>query len=630
MLCNIEEGSIGDARRILTMLCFATRPLELQELIDGIAVEVDECQGLNPDRRLQDVDDILEICPGFIETNLVDISEDKSYFGFTSETPIKTLRIAHFSVQEYLESDRIHTQKSATFGLTRDVANAEIAQICLLYLLEPGISNLESAEAIIREYPLAYYASRCWYYHYKRIAIPSEELHANIVRLFQRQDSFGTSIKIYDPDEDREWTGFVSPIMVASSIYFASFLGLSQVLCSLIDQPGISSASASPTTRTSTIFALINFQCGKYGNALLAASTFGHEKVVQLLLDNGADVNVRYTSYGSALHAAALSGSEKVVQLLLDNGANVNAQAGIREGALHAASTNGYGKVVHLLLENGADVNAKGGEYGNALQAASRQGHKELVQLLLDNGADVNAEGGNLVLENGADVYTAGGYCGHALQAASASGYEEVMQLLLDNGANVNAEGGFFCTALQAAACLGRVAVVQMLLDAGADVTIQGGEHGSVLQAAACSGSEAIIQLLINEGADVNVQGGYYGSALHAAVVSDNENFIPILLKFGADVNLTSGEYGTALQAAVSVGNERAVRILLDHGANSNDSDGVFGTVLQMAAFNGTQRMVELLLDGGADVNMRWNLTMLLISLMDVDEIALSPIGLLA
>ncbi len=93
MLCNIEEGSIGDARRILTMLCFATRPLELQELIDGIAVEVDECQGLNPDRRLRDVDDILEICPGFIETNLVDISEDKSYFGFTSETPIKTLRI---------------------------------------------------------------------------------------------------------------------------------------------------------------------------------------------------------------------------------------------------------------------------------------------------------------------------------------------------------------------------------------------------------------------------------------------------------------------------------------------------------------------------------------------------------
>ncbi len=30
------------------------------------------------------------------------------------------------------------------------------------------------------------------------------------------------------------------------------------------------------------------------------------------------------------------------------------------------------------------------------------------------------------------------------------------------------------------------------------------------------------------------------------------------------------------------------------------------------------------------DIRLRWNLTMLLISLMDVDEIALSPIGLLA
>jgi len=35
-------------------------------------------------------------------------------------------------------------------------------------------------------------------------------------------------------------------------------------------------------------------------------------------------------------------------------------------------------------------------------------------------------------------------------------------------------------------------------------------------------------------------------------------------------------------------------------------------------------------LDSDLMIVLRWNLTMLLISLMDVDEIALSPIGLLA
>ena len=43
--------------------------------------------------------------------------------------------------------------------------------------------------------------------------------------------------------------------------------------------------------------------------------------MVQLLLDTGADVNARSITYGNALAAASSRGHEKVVQLLLDNGA---------------------------------------------------------------------------------------------------------------------------------------------------------------------------------------------------------------------------------------------------------------------------------------------------------------------
>jgi ankyrin repeat protein len=51
------------------------------------------------------------------------------------------------------------------------------------------------------------------------------------------------------------------------------------------------------------------------------ASVRGYDKVVQLLVDNGADVNAQGGKYGNALYAASGRGYEEVVQLLLEQGA---------------------------------------------------------------------------------------------------------------------------------------------------------------------------------------------------------------------------------------------------------------------------------------------------------------------
>ena len=141
MLCNIDQNLIKDARRILTLLCFASRPLNIRELIDGIAVGINEPLGLNKDCRLEDYSDIHDICPGFININLAvdQISETNDEIVLSS-----TVQIAHFSVQEYLESDRIRQQKAAIFGLNSSTAHAEIAQICLVYLLEHDFCKIGS------------------------------------------------------------------------------------------------------------------------------------------------------------------------------------------------------------------------------------------------------------------------------------------------------------------------------------------------------------------------------------------------------------------------------------------------------------------------------------------------------
>ncbi|KAH0602388.1 uncharacterized protein H6S33_008727 [Morchella sextelata] len=101
----------------------------------------------------------------------------------------------------------------------------------------------------------------------------------------------------------------------------------------------------------------VNAQGGRYGNALQAAAYNGHEKIVQMLLDRGADVNAQGGLYGNTLQAAASLGREKVVQMLLDRGADVNAQGGLYRNALQAATRSKYEKIVEMLLARGAISN---------------------------------------------------------------------------------------------------------------------------------------------------------------------------------------------------------------------------------------------------------------------------------
>jgi len=332
----------------------------------------------------------------------------------------------------------------------------------------------------------------------------------------------------------------------------------------------------------------INAQKEYDSEALQTASAEGNEKLVQVLLDRGAEVNAQGEAYNNALQAASLNGHEKVIQVLLDRGAEVNAQGGAYGNALQAASLNGHEKVIQVLLDRGADVNAQSEHYGNALQAASWKGHEKVMQILLDRGAEVNAQGG---------------YHGNALQAASLNGHEKVMQVLLDRGAEINAQGGFFGNALQAAALRGHKKVVQVLLNRGAEINAQGESFGNALQAASFNDHEEVIQVLLDRGAEVNAQGGHYGNALQAASRGGHEKVMQVLLDRGAEVNAQDRHFGNALQTASRKGHEKVMQVLLDRGAEVNAQGGHYGNALQAASRGGHEKVVQVLLDRGAEVN---------------------------
>ncbi|KAL1993135.1 hypothetical protein VTN49DRAFT_3892 [Thermomyces lanuginosus] len=177
----------------------------------------------------------------------------------------------------------------------------------------------------------------------------------------------------------------------------------------------------------------------------------------------------------SPIYYASLVGLRRTVELLLNEGRDVNSRGGHFGSPFLAACSGGHTEIVQLLLTRGADVNAQGGEYGNALLAACAECHKDTVELLLERDVDINAPNG--------------GYYGNALQAACGGGNKDAVQLLLERGADINAQGGRCGTALQAACHEVYIEVVKLLLAKGADVNAQGGEYGNSLQAAAVNGT---------------------------------------------------------------------------------------------------------------------------------------------
>ena len=118
---------------------------------------------------------------------------------------------------------------------------------------------------------------------------------------------------------------------------------------------------------------------------------------VRLLLDKGADVNVRTKQGLSPLFIAAThDGNVDVIKLVLERGADATkapGPAGVTGALMMSARANDTASC-KLLVEKGAVAKAKGPGGFTALISAAGYGNAELVKLLLDRGADVNAQSG--------------------------------------------------------------------------------------------------------------------------------------------------------------------------------------------------------------------------------------------
>jgi ankyrin repeat protein len=79
---------------------------------------------------------------------------------------------------------------------------------------------------------------------------------------------------------------------------------------------------------------------------------------------------------------------ERVIQRLLEKGADVECRCNYGQTPLWWAAEKGYEAVVKLLLEKGAWVEFRDNDGNTPLLLAAEKGHKAVIKLLLEKGAE--------------------------------------------------------------------------------------------------------------------------------------------------------------------------------------------------------------------------------------------------
>jgi ankyrin repeat protein len=361
--------------------------------------------------------------------------------------------------------------------------------------------------------------------------------------------------------------------------------------------------------------------------ALQRACCQGDSQIVSVLLDHGADVNIKRGHFGPALVAATMNHDLSLVERLFDAGAYINRGhlVGLpnnqyRQTALARAITINCIPVVKLLLERGADIYI-GCECGNAVQTAAFFGRHELLDYLVSKGADIHMSSKRFynaleaavagsqesmfkkLLSYGIDIYRPCVDIGNLLQVAASSGSDSIIQLLLEEGMNINIQGGYYGSALTAAAYYGHMSTCQILIESGANLDTRGAKGSGALHAAVEGGHFEIVKLLLDFGAPINCTGGKYGSLLQVAALNTPEPIALLLLDRGIDVNIQAGHFGNALQAWSYVGNVKIVELLIRKGADVKARGGAYETALIGAVAGGNILTAKALLDAGSELS---------------------------
>ena len=270
-----DEEKAKLAVTALTWICHSERPLQVDELCHALAVEIGATD-FDPE-NFPSIGTLLDCCQGLI----------------TVDVEASTVRLIHYTVQEYLSSH------PGLFSKPHSI----LAETCLTYLNSQQVKYLRPPHSLPDHWgmPFLKYSSRYWGTHTNKDLSDNVRAHA-VEHLNQYADHIST-ISLLEQVVSPTFIGAITTSQLFSRLHYASFFGIFELVTVLINDEGFGVDGQDCTGRTPLAWA-----AGK-----------GHEEVAKAVLEwKNVDPNCQDMYGQTPLANAAISGHEVVVKLLLE------------------------------------------------------------------------------------------------------------------------------------------------------------------------------------------------------------------------------------------------------------------------------------------------------------------------
>ena len=346
------------------------------------------------------------------------------------------------------------------------------------------------------------------------------------------------------------------------------------------------------------------------------AAMHGNSDILDRLVANGLDINVKAENNNSALHLAVATVVDEHIgkclyfeekfessdqeykqrlseyqdfetmqnaklKWLITAGIDINIQNDFGDTPLHLAIKSNLLKVIKTLMELKANVNSKNNNNETPLHIALQHSHPPVIEMLLKAGA------------NNINAATTTGLC--PIHLAAESKYPKILEMLVKDGADVRAVNSAGQTALHLAASNIFIDSIYLLLENGAELEAKDKQNQTPAHMVAQSTNSEMMYIFAEYAANyeaVNDNGDY---PLHFAARSGVSNNIKFFHEIGISMNVRNESFSTPLHDATLNQNIENVKTLVSLGADKKAVDEFDYTPLELVADSGNDELIEVL-----------------------------------
>ena len=292
MLVSIAPQHREEAARALKWLICSKKPLTVDELAEAVVINLEEEGEVDLSERLFDANSITGVLSG-----LIAVSDN-------------SVRLAHFSVAEYLTSDRLVGTDVSDFWVSVPDCTPKLLRACLRYLQTNAIqtesfgSPPNYAPPLRYRPPLLNHAANCWVEYARGCPANQTTSTVSMITFFLRCEAASRMWKAGWENRTfrtaRQHHRFLL-YHKSDPLYFSAFFGLESVLLAILqtDTPDLDKERSQNLTE-----------------ALQEASYQGHNSIVRILLEAGANADEKTLEAAMDAVGAGRPSPDIVLQLL--------------------------------------------------------------------------------------------------------------------------------------------------------------------------------------------------------------------------------------------------------------------------------------------------------------------------